>query len=123
MGEIYRARDPRLGREVAIEGLSAEFSADPERLARFDREAKVFASLSHPNIGAIYGLEESPDGARYLVLELLEGETLAHRLARGPLSVRDTLEVGTQIADRARHALFREVKIESGIPRPGGYAP
>src|SRR6185503_7772698 len=98
MGEIYRARDPRLGREVAIKGLPAAFLQDPERLARFDREAKLLASLNHPNIGMLYGLEETPDGARFLVLELLEGETLGKRLERGPLPVRETIELGMQIA-------------------------
>src|SRR5947207_12898493 len=96
-GEIYRARDTRLGREVAIKGLPAAFSSDPERLARFDREAKVLASLNHVNIGALYGLEEA-QGARYLVLELVEGETLASRLGRGPLPLRETLDVCAQIA-------------------------
>ena len=76
MGEVYRARDTRLGRDVAIKILPQDFTADPDRLARFEREARVLASLNHPNIGAIYGLEEA-DGVRALVLELVEGETLA----------------------------------------------
>ncbi len=97
MGEVYRARDTRLGRDVAIKALPAAFAADPERLARFRREAQTLASLNHPNIAAIYGLEEA-DGAPYLVLELVEGETLAARLARGPLPPREALALGVQIA-------------------------
>src|SRR5512145_2309756 len=97
MGEVYRARDTRLGRDVAIKALPPEFAQDPERLARFEREARLLASLSHPSIAAIYGLEEVA-GARYLVLEYVEGETLAARLARGPLPVDEALEVGKQVA-------------------------
>jgi protein kinase-like protein len=84
MGEVYRARDTRLGRDVAIKILPSAVATDPERLARFEREARVLASVNHPNIGAIYGLEESA-GVTALVLELVEGETLADRLARAPL--------------------------------------
>ena len=97
MGEVYRAKDTRLQREVAIKGLPETFAQHPERLARFEREARLLASLSHPNIAAIFGLEEA-EGTPYLVLELVEGETLAQRLARGALSARETLEVGEQIA-------------------------
>src|SRR5512144_2016472 len=97
MGEVYRASDPRLGRDVAIKALPAEFAQDPERLARFEREARLLASLSHPNIAGIFGVEEA-GGARYLVLELIEGESLADRIARGPLPLDDALEVGRQIA-------------------------
>ena len=85
MGEVYRARDTKLGRDVAIKILPRRFTSDPERLARFEREARVLAALNHPNIGAIYGVERA-DGIRALVLELVEGETLADRIARGPLS-------------------------------------
>src|SRR5881409_971705 len=85
MGEVYRARDRRLDRDVAIKTLPEEFSKDSDRLLRFEREAKL-ASLNHPNIGAIYGFEESRD-TRFLVLELVEGETLADRLQFGPMSV------------------------------------
>src|SRR5687768_14288758 len=81
MGEVYRAHDTRLGRDVAIKILPQAFTADPDRLARFEREARVLASLNHPNIGAIYGLEDA-EGVRGLVLELVEGETLADRIAR-----------------------------------------
>jgi serine/threonine protein kinase len=81
MGEVYRARDPRLGRDVAIKILPAEFASHPERLARFEREARMLAALNHPHIAAIHGVEES-DGVRALVLELVEGETLAERIGR-----------------------------------------
>src|SRR5215475_5083035 len=83
MGEVYRARDPRLGRDVAIKALPAALAQDADRVMRFEREAKLLASLNHPNVAAIYGLEEA-QGARYLVLELVEGENLAARLQRGP---------------------------------------
>src|SRR5262245_29216248 len=82
MGEVYRARDTQLARDVAIKVLAASFSADRERAARFEREARVLASLNHPHIGAIYGTEQI-DGARALVLELVEGQTLAERIAKG----------------------------------------
>ena len=97
MGEVYRARDTRLGRDVAIKSLPPGFASDPERLARFEREARLLASLSHPNIAGIHGLEDA-GGTPYLVLEIVEGETLAQRLARGVLPVREALEVGGQIA-------------------------
>src|SRR5690348_14282491 len=86
MGEVYRARDSRLGRLVAIKTLPRSFAADPDRLARLEREARLLASLSHPNIAGIYGLAEE-DGARYLALEFVEGESLAQRLAQGALSI------------------------------------
>ena len=98
MGEVYRARDMKLEREVAIKVLPAEFTQDPGRLARFQREAKLLAALNHPNIAAIYGLEES-DGIRFLVLELVEGETLGERLVKGALPVEKALKVGRQIAE------------------------
>jgi serine/threonine protein kinase/tetratricopeptide (TPR) repeat protein len=97
MGEVYRARDSRLGREVAIKALSAEFARDPDRLARFEREARALAALNHPNIAAIYGFEEA-DGVPHLILELVEGETLAERLRRGPLSLAEALTVARQVA-------------------------
>ena len=80
MGEVYRARDVKLGREVAIKILPREFTSHPERLARFEREARILASLNHPNICAIYGMEEA-EGVRFLILELVHGETLAEKLA------------------------------------------
>ena len=84
MGEVYRAHDTTLDRDVVIKVLPDAFASDPERLARFEREAKVLASLNHPNIGAIYGLETSGD-TRALVLELVEGPTLADRIKQGPI--------------------------------------
>ncbi|MBZ5498056.1 MAG: protein kinase [Acidobacteriia bacterium] len=98
MGEVYRAEDTNLDRPVAIKVLPDIFSGDPERLARFEREAKLLASLNHQNIAAIYGLEEA-GGKRFLVLELVEGETLAQRIAKGPLPVEEALEVCRQIAE------------------------
>src|SRR5258706_5312346 len=97
MGEVYRAHDPRLGRDVAIKALPVAFAQDATRLERFRREAQALASLNHPNIAAIYGLEEEA-GVPHLVLELVEGESLAARLARGPLAPRDAIQVGVQIA-------------------------
>jgi serine/threonine-protein kinase len=98
MGEVYRAKDLKLGREVAIKILPDQFASDPERLARFQREAQVLASLNHPNIAAIYGLEES-DGTKALVLELVPGETLADRIARGPIRLDEALPIAKQIAE------------------------
>jgi serine/threonine protein kinase/Tol biopolymer transport system component len=98
MGEVYRARDTKLERDVAIKILPPAFTSDPERLARFEREARMLAALNHPNIGSIYGLEDA-DGIRALVLELVDGETLADRIARGPLPLKDALAVARQIAD------------------------
>ena len=98
MGEVYRARDTKLGRDVAIKVVADAFLSDPERLARFEREARVLATLNHPHIGAIYGLEEA-DGVRGLVLELVEGATLAERLASGPLPIQEALTIARQIAD------------------------
>ena len=98
MGEVYRARDTKLGRDVAIKIVPRAFTSDPDRLARFEREARMLAALNHPNIGAIYGVEDV-DGIRALVLELVEGETLADRIARGPLALKDTLLIAQQIAE------------------------
>jgi serine/threonine-protein kinase len=98
MGEVYRARDTRLGRDVALKLLPAALAEDPERVARFQREAQLLASLNHPNIGAIYGLEQVPSAARFLVLELLEGGTLAQRLERGPVPLEEALVIARQIA-------------------------
>ena len=86
MGEVYRARDTKLGREVAIKVLPDAVSADRDRLTRFEREARVLAALNHPNIAAIYGVEET-SGASALVMELVEGETLADRIARGAIAL------------------------------------
>ena len=98
MGEVWRARDQKLGREVAIKTLPEEFAKDEERLARFEREAKLLASLNHPNIATIHGLEEH-NGTRFLVLELVEGDTLRDRLARGPIPVQESLRLALQIAE------------------------
>jgi len=103
MGEVYRATDTKLGREVAIKVLPLEVAQDPERLARFEREAKLLASLNHPNIAAIYGLEES-DGKPFLALELVEGEDLKQRLARGAVPVDEALEIVEQIAEALEEA-------------------
>jgi serine/threonine protein kinase len=98
MGEVYRARDAKLKRDVAIKILPDEFSRDPSRVSRFQREAEVLASLNHPNIAAIYDLQEA-GGTRFLVLELVEGETLAERIQRGPIPVEETLEIGKHICE------------------------
>ena len=98
MGEVYRATDTKLGREVAIKVLPSEVTGDAERLARFQREAHLLASLNHPNIAAIHGLEEA-DGKPFLVLELVEGEDLAERLKRGRVPIDEALEIGKQIAE------------------------
>ena len=98
MGQVYRARDTRLGRDVALKTLPDSFTHAPERLARFRREAQMLASLNHPHIGAIYGLEEV-DGQQVLVLEFVDGETLADRIARGPIPFEDAVVLATQIAE------------------------
>jgi serine/threonine protein kinase/Tol biopolymer transport system component len=98
MGEVWRARDARLSRDVAIKLLPVEIANDPERLARFRREAQVLASLNHPHVGAIHGLEES-NGTPFLVLELVEGEDLASRVARGPVPLDEALAIAVQIAE------------------------
>src|SRR5579862_7729600 len=86
MGGVYRARDMQLGRAVAIKILPASFGADPDRVSRFEREARVLAALNHPNIASIYGIEREGD-VRAIVLELVDGQTLSERIARGPLPV------------------------------------
>src|SRR5262249_14805297 len=98
MGEVYRGRDTKLKREVAIKILPEEFSRDPDRLARFQREAEVLASLNHPYIAAIYDLQEA-EGSRFLVLELVEGETLADRIQRGPIPVNEALNIAKSICE------------------------
>jgi len=97
MGEVYRATDTALGRDVAIKVLPPEVAHDTERLARFRREAHLLAALNHPNIAAIYGLEEV-DGTPFLALELVEGEDLKQRLARGAVPVGEAIEIAEQIA-------------------------
>ncbi len=108
MGEVYRAKDTKLGRDVALKVLPDLFADDPERLARFQREAKVLASLNHPNIASIYGLEES-EGVRALVLELVEGPTLAERIAQGAIPIDEALPIAKQIADALEAAHERGV--------------
>ena len=98
MGEVYRARDTKLGREVAIKILPEDFAHDPERLARFKREAQLLASLNHPNIAGIHGLEEHEE-TLLLSLELVEGEDLSERLKRGPIPVDEALDIARHIAD------------------------
>lgn len=103
MGDVYRAHDTQLRRDVAIKVLSPEFSRDPDRVARFQREAVALAALNHPNIAAIHDLDEI-NGTRFLVLEFVEGETLAARLNRGPLPVRQAAEVCRQVAEALESA-------------------
>src|SRR5689334_7960999 len=98
MGEVYRARDPHLQRDVALKILPDVFASDPERLARVGREAQVLASLNHPNIAQIYAIETS-GSTQALVMELVEGETLAERIAKGPLPLDEALAVAKQIAE------------------------
>ena len=98
MGVVYRATDTKLGREVALKVLPPVFANDSQRMARFKREAHVLASLNHPNIASIYGLEES-DGVHCLVLELVEGPTLAERIQEGAVPLEEALTIATQIAE------------------------
>ncbi len=98
MGEVYRARDTRLGRSVAVKMLPEEFARDPDRIARFEREAKLLAALNHANIAALYGLEQA-GGEHFLIMELVEGNTLAERIARGPVPVEDALKIAHQMAE------------------------
>ena len=98
MGEVYRARDTRLKRDVALKFLPEAVAADPERLARFEREAQALAALKHPHIATIHGIEDAA-GARALVLELVEGETLADRITRGPVAISEAVTIARQIVD------------------------
>ena len=107
-GEVYRAEDTKLGREVAIKVLPAALTEDPERLARFEREAKVLASLNHPNIAAIYQIEEA-DGQQLLVMELVEGEDLTDRLGRGPVPVDEAVGIASQVAEGLEAAHWRGI--------------
>ena len=124
MGEVFRARDSRLGRDVALKLLPERFALDADRLARFTREARLLASLNHPNIATLHGIEES-DGRLALVLELVEGETLADRIARGPIPLADALAIARQIADglEAAHdagVIHRDLKPSNISLRPDG---
>jgi serine/threonine-protein kinase len=98
MGEVWSATDANLGRQVAIKVLPEAFASDAERLARFEREARTLASLNHPNIAGIHGLEKT-DGGRALVMELVEGPTLADRIAQDPIPIDEALPIARQIAD------------------------
>jgi serine/threonine-protein kinase len=134
MGEVYRARDTRLNRDVALKILPDAFASDPERLARFEREAQVLASLNHPHIAQIYGIEEGPAKAghyeegqtiRALVMEFVEGETLADRIARGPVPIEDALPIARQIAEALEAAheqgiIHRDLKPANIKVRPDG---
>src|SRR5262249_29318754 len=108
MGEVYRARDTKLKREVAIKVIPEEFSRDADRVGRFQREAEVLASLNHPNIGAIYDLAEA-SGTRFLVLELIEGETLADRIQRGPIPIEGALNIAQSICEALEAAHERGI--------------
>jgi serine/threonine protein kinase len=124
MGEVYRATDTKLKREVAVKVLPAALASDPERLARFQREAEVLASLNHPNIAAIYGLEDA-DGVKALVMELVEGPTLADRIAQGPLPLDEALPIAKQIAEALEAAheqgiVHRDLKPANVKVRPDG---
>src|SRR5262249_37090478 len=98
MGEVYRARDTRLKREVAIKILPDGFSQDADRLARFQREAELLATLNHPNVAAVYGIEKG-GGITGIVLELVPGDTLGDMIARAPIAISDALQIARQIAD------------------------
>ena len=124
MGEVYRATDTKLGREVALKVLPSEVRQDPARLARFRREATLLASLNHPNVAAIHGLEEA-DGMPFLALELVEGEDLAQRLARGSIPMDEALGIARQIADalaeaHAKGIVHRDLKPANVKVTPDG---
>src|SRR4029450_11661177 len=124
MGEVDRARDTKLQRDVAIKVLPEALAHDSERLARFEREARTLASLNHPHIGQIYGLEES-DGIKALVMELVEGPTLADRIAQGPIPLDEALPIAKQIAEALEAAheqgiIHRDLKPANIKLRPDG---
>src|SRR5882757_7395644 len=124
MGEVYRAKDTRLGRDVAVKVLPQHLSANSEVRARFEREAKTVSSLNHPHICTLFDVGREGD-TDYLVMELIEGETLAARLAKGPLSVTETLRIGSQVADaldRAHRAgvVHRDLKPGNIMLTKGG---
>lgn len=108
MGEVYRARDSKLGRDVALKVLPQAFARDADRMARFQREAKVLASLNHPNIATIHGLEDS-GSTHALVMELVEGPTLADRIRQGPIPIEEALKIAKQICDALEYAHERGI--------------
>ncbi len=108
MGEVYRARDARLGRDVAIKVLPASFAENAQSMARFKREAQALASLNHPEIASIFGLEES-NGIRGIVMELVESDTLADRLRRGAMPLEETLHIAKQVAEALEYAHDRGI--------------
>src|SRR5450432_2973168 len=108
MGEVFRARDTKLNRDVALKVLPDAFASDPDRLARFTREAQTLAALNHPNIAHIHGLEES-NGVRALVMELVEGEDLTDRIARGGVPLDEALHIATQVAEALEAAHERGI--------------
>jgi Tol biopolymer transport system component len=124
MGEVYRARDTRLKRDVAIKVLPAAFARDADRIARLQREAEVLATLNHPNVGAVYGFEETPD-ASGIVMELVEGPTLGDRIAHGPVPIDEALAIAKQIADALdaahdKNIIHRDLKPANVKVTPGG---
>jgi eukaryotic-like serine/threonine-protein kinase len=124
MGQVYRARDTKLNRDVALKVLPDSFANDPDRLARFTREAQTLASLNHPNIAHIHGLEES-NGVRALVMELVEGEDLSQRIARGAIPLDEALPIAKQIAEALEAAheqgiIHRDLKPANVKVRPDG---
>ncbi len=124
MGEVYRATDTKLGRDVAIKVLPADLATDADRLARFEREAKLLASLNHPGIAHVYGFESATlDGgvsAHFLAMELVEGEDLAERLERGPVPIDEALAVARQVAEALEEAHERGI-VHRDL-KPGGRA-
>jgi eukaryotic-like serine/threonine-protein kinase len=129
MGQVYRARDTRLNRDVALKILPDSFANDPDRLARFTREAQTLASLNHPNIAHIHGLEESAgsgqSGIRALVMELVEGDDLSQRIARGPIPLDEALSIAKQMAEALEAAheqgiIHRDLKPANIKVRPDG---
>lgn len=131
MGEVYRARDAKLGRLVAIKVILDQFASDEERVGRFEREAKMLAALNHPRIAALYGMERV-EGQHFLVMELIEGETLGDRLRRGPMQVEEALSIGAQdplrpgqqgdsegVGERRDAGAPRQPQSRGGAVRPG----
>jgi serine/threonine protein kinase len=121
MGEVYRATDTTLGRQVALKILPEAVASHPERIARFEREAKTLAALNHPNIAAIYGVEKS-SSAFALVMELVDGEDLLHRIARGAIPADEALPIAKQIAEALEAAHERESFIAISNPRTSRFA-